>query len=93
MRCPSNPGGVSKVIHIPLDSISYGEVIQLQKLLETILQSSGVRLRHTRPMKFANVSTVTEPCDSAFDEVLSKLWTSVVKPVLDGISFTVGQLL
>ena len=82
--------GLDEVVHIPLPAFSYVKAQELHLHLNQLLSTAGVRVRDTdvRAMKRATPSK-----RGGFEFVLSNLWSSVVKPVLDGLAFTVSYLL
>ncbi|KAK0474433.1 CHAT domain-containing protein [Armillaria novae-zelandiae] len=69
------------VLHIPLKDFTYEDAENLQKQLTKALSAYGVRTRASQP-----VYTTSEK--SIFMKVLKVLWTSIVKPVLDGLAFS-----
>jgi hypothetical protein len=82
--------GLDEVVHIPLPAFSYTKAQELHLHLNQLLSTAGVRVRDTdiRAMKRATTSK-----RGGFEFVLSNLWSSVVKPVLDGLAFTVSHFL
>ena len=82
--------GLDEVVHIPLHDFSYAKARQLHLHLNQLLRTAGVRIRDIdiRAMKLA----ITPECEG-FESILSNLWSSVVKPVLDSLAFSVSHLL
>jgi tetratricopeptide (TPR) repeat protein len=82
--------GLDEVVHIPLPDFSYTKAQKLHLHLNQLLSTAGVRVRDTdiRAMKIATTSK-----RGGFEFILSNLWSSVVKPVLDGLAFAVSHLL
>jgi hypothetical protein len=78
-----------EVVHIPLPAFSYAKAQELHLHLNQLLSTAGVRVRDTgiRAMRRATSG------HGGFEFVLSNLWSSVVKPVLDGLAFSVSHLL
>ena len=70
------------VIHIPLDSFSYDTAYNLQQSMGKWLKAAGVRMRGTRLRPIRHK-------DGEFGIILSKLWSCVVKPILDCLAFLV----
>ena len=79
--------GLDEVVHIPLDQFSYHKAQQLYRSLNQLLLTAGVRVRDTRATRMATTAT-----GGGFRSILSVLWSCVVKPVLDGLAFTVSCL-
>jgi len=82
--------GLDEVVHIPLPDFSYAKAQKLHLHLNQLLSTAGVRVRDAdfRAMKIATTSN-----HGGFEFILSNLWSSVVKPVLDGLAFAVSHLL
>jgi hypothetical protein len=82
--------GLDEVVHIPLPAFSYTKAQKLHLHLNQLLSTAGVRVRDTdiRATKRAITSK-----RGGFEFILSNLWSSVVKPVLDGLAFAVSHLL
>ena len=76
-----------KVVHIPLQGLSYEKAQQLHHCLNQLLLAADVRARDTRAIR--RVTTTKGP---DFPYILSYLWSSIVKPVLDRLAFTVSSL-
>ena len=81
---------LDEVVHIPLPAFSYAKAQELHLHLNQLLSTAGVRVRDAdiRAMKIATTSK-----RGGFEFILSNLWSSVVKPVLDGLAFAVSHLL
>lgn len=79
---------LDEVIHVPLNNFSRERALNLHESLYQLLSKAGVRVRDTRHMQRA--STTSDDCE--FGEILSSLWTYVVKPVLDVLAFPVSCL-
>ena len=82
--------GLDEVVHIPLPAFSYAKAQQLQLHLNQLLSTAGVRVRDI-DIRATRLATTTK-C-GGFEFILSNLWSSVVKPVLDGLAFSVSHLL
>ena len=76
--------GLDEVLHIPLHEFSYKECRKLCRSLLQLLQDAGVRVRDKRGMSRVKSNKV-----GSFQRILSTLWLYVVKPVLDGLAFSV----
>lgn len=79
--------GLDKVVHIPLHSLSYGKAQQLHDLLSQKLSAAGVCIQDIQATRIATTTKI-----EAVEFVLSNLWLSIAKPVLDGLTFTVSYL-
>ena len=81
--------GSNAPIHIPLDNITHKLASELRDLLRKFLSSRGVRLRDedrgTRPVLDDDVETHSE-----IHFILEELWRRVVKPILDGLEYSVS---
>ena len=79
--------GLGEVLHIPLECFSYEKSEQLHKSLKQLLLTAGVRIcdEDTRAMRRATITG-----SGSFQFILSHLWSSVVKPILDGLAFNVS---
>ncbi|KDR73388.1 hypothetical protein GALMADRAFT_1341969 [Galerina marginata CBS 339.88] len=77
--------GIKEPLHIPLLEFSYEKAHNLRTHLKTHLLNSGVRMRgsepDTRGMRYKTGGGVVT-------DVLHELWTSVVKPILDGLGYS-----
>jgi hypothetical protein len=78
--------GLDEVMHIPLDGFSYKKGQELHQSLNRLLSTAGVRVRDLREPKL--VATCQ---DGSFQDILSVLWTCIVKPVLNGLAFSVSS--
>jgi hypothetical protein len=83
--------GLNEVLPISLDANFYTESQQLcyafnQLLLGAGLHGQGSDIRKGRTVR-------TQLRGDGFESILSSLWSSVVKPVLDGLAFPVSNLL
>jgi hypothetical protein len=78
------------IVHIPLPSFSYAKAQELHLHLNQLLSNAGVRVRDT---DIRATKIVTTSKRGGFEFILSNLWSSVVKPVLDSLAFTVSYLL
>ena len=80
-------------LHIPLHKFSYAKATDLRNQLNTHLHDANVRMRESeldgiraiRPIRDNNSSGVIK-------HILHPLWILVVKPILDGLGFTVSIL-
>jgi hypothetical protein len=82
--------GLDEVVHIPLPAFSYEKAQELHLHLNQLLSTAGVRVRDT---DFRAIRRVTTSKRGGFEYLLSNLWSSVVKPVLDSLAFAVSCLL
>jgi hypothetical protein len=77
------------VMHIPLRSFSFRQAEDLQRSLAAILSVPGLRARYSdRYMTRVCLGDDLNPNDT-FRRILSQLWVHVVKPVMDGLAFSV----
>src|SRR3984957_4515243 len=74
------------VIHLPLNNFSHSKAAELQQSLRILLSDAGVRTRDIRGPR------MVPPKRDKFDDILSCLWLSVVKPVLDHLQIPVRRL-
>jgi tetratricopeptide (TPR) repeat protein len=77
--------GLDEVIHIPLPNITSKKVKDLEDDLKDLLHSSGVRMRGERAAK----KVEDEADDECCKRILAEIWTSLVKPILDSLAFSV----
>jgi hypothetical protein len=77
--------GLDEVMHIPLDRFSYETAQELHRSLNQLLLAGGVRARDTRAMRRGTTTT-----GAVMQSILSDIWLNVVKPVLDGLAYTVS---
>lgn len=76
------------IVHIPLDQFSYKKALQLAETLAMLLKSKN-KLREADPdrgMRLALQHQGQKDPEAIFETVLSQLWVSIVKPILDGIA-------
>lgn len=71
--------------HVPLTGFSHCDAMQLQNDLRRLL--SGARSRFQDDRAAAMVSTTGK---KTMEDILSKLWSSVVKPIIDSLNIPVG---
>ncbi|KAF8966246.1 CHAT domain-containing protein [Flammula alnicola] len=86
--------GVDDPLHIPLDEFSNEKAVKLRVRLQTHLHSSGVRMRGAEADgddERATKRYVKTKSGSVMKDILHELWTSVVKPILDGLRFSVSS--
>ena len=82
-------------LHIPLHKFSYAEAADLRNQLDTHLYTAKVRIhkcklngiRATRPVGGHNNAS-----GSVIKHILHQLWILVVKPILDGLGYSVSTL-
>jgi tetratricopeptide (TPR) repeat protein len=80
------------VVHIPLRNFSYRQAEDLQRSLAAALSVPGLRARYSnRDVTRPRLGHDRNPNDT-FSPILSQLWEHVVKPVLDGLAFSVRDL-
>ena len=73
--------------HIPLNGFSYEEGSRLRAALHSYLRRSGLRTRND----YRGPREVREPGEkSLIHDILEQLWIGVVKPIFDGVGFTVS---
>ena len=72
-------------LHIPLHKFSYAKATDLCNQLNTHLHAANLRMRATCPVKDNDGSGVMR-------HILHQLWILVVKPILDGLEFSVSTL-
>ena len=85
--------GNSEPLHIRLDKFSYAKAADLRNRLNAHLQDANVRMRDcelddiraTRPVRNNDGGGVIK-------YILHQLWILVVKPILDGLGFSVSTL-
>jgi len=83
--------GLDDVMHIPLDEFSYEDAQTLHQSLNQLLQAAQVHARDTRlELRRIQVNTTA---DVGFPSILSKLWSSIVEPVLNCLAITVSRLI
>jgi len=80
--------GFNAPVHIPLDNFTHKLASELREILRSFLSSRGVRLRDEdrgpRPVLDDDVETQSE-----IHFILEQLWRRVVKPILDGLEYSV----
>jgi tetratricopeptide (TPR) repeat protein len=80
---------LDEVVHIPLHSFSHRRAENLQRSLAAILSVPGLRARYLdRYMTSVHLGGDRNPNDT-LRGILSQLWVHIVKPVLDGLVFSV----
>jgi len=73
--------------HIPLNGFSHEEGSRLRAALHSYLRRSGLRTRND----YRGPREVREPGEkSLIHDILEQLWIGVVKPIFDGVGFTVS---
>jgi len=73
------------VVHIPLDSFSFEQALELQQFLNRVASNQEITTRGiSRRRKLE-----TFDIESGYKRILSDLWLCVVKPVLEGLAFSV----
>jgi len=81
--------GVNAPVHIPLHNFTYKLASELRERLRIFLSSRGVRLRDEdrgpRPVLDDDVETQSE-----IHFILEELWRRVVRPILDGLEYSVS---
>jgi hypothetical protein len=84
--------GLDEPLHIPLHKFSYEKATDLHNQLNVHLHAANVRMREcelddiraTRPVRDSNSVGVIR-------DILHPLWILVVKPILDGLGFSVSS--
>jgi tetratricopeptide (TPR) repeat protein len=77
------------VAHVPLDRFSIEQAQNIQSRLEKLLTGSGRRVRDERATVWVNHKRNS---DQQFRDILSELWTHVVKPILDSLAYPVSSV-
>ncbi|KIM85774.1 hypothetical protein PILCRDRAFT_776987 [Piloderma croceum F 1598] len=80
--------GLDEVMHIPLHGFSYEKGQELCQSLNRLLSNAGVHVQDLRGPRL-----VATHQDRSFQHVLLILWSCIVKPVLDGLAFSVSSSL
>ncbi|KAF9476389.1 hypothetical protein BDN70DRAFT_839328 [Pholiota conissans] len=76
--------GSNEVRHIPLEQFSAADANRLLENLRTILRKRNFLPGERGTRSSLNKKRIQDP-EIVFEDILSKLWTCVAKPVLDGI--------
>ncbi|KAJ7495562.1 TPR-like protein [Mycena latifolia] len=76
------PGHGDTVLHVPLPEFTLQETQTLAESLGSLVRGAA------RSDRLDGCREGTLPPDDQFSNILSVLWTRIVKPVLDGIAFT-----
>jgi tetratricopeptide (TPR) repeat protein len=77
--------GSKNIIHIPLPDITYEKLNELHQDLKDSLSSYGIRVQDTRAAKKIG----EEDGEATCKHILTELWSSLVKPILDSLKFAV----
>ena len=86
IRIPAT--NLDKPLHIPLLKFSYAKATNLRNQLNAHLRAANVRMREiraTRPLE-------NNANGGVIKYILHQLWILVVKPILDGLGFSVSDL-
>ena len=75
---------LNDVLHIPLPNFTLDDAQQLQQSLYTTLKEKCILRESDRGGRIA----LTNP-EQVFEIILSQLWKSIVKPILDGMGIMV----
>jgi hypothetical protein len=84
--------GLDEVIHIPLPNITLQKVKELKDELNNLLYSNGIRIREIGDERAAKRIVNDDEAGDCGD-ILSELWTGLVKPILDSLAFSVWYIL
>ena len=79
--------GRNDVIHVPLERLSHDRALKLRDSLHASLLAGNVRMRDAR----ASSAVVLPGAGGGFVEILSSLWNTIAKPVLDSLAFQVSH--
>ena len=78
-------------LHIPLQKFSYAKATDLRNQLNTHLCAANVRIRESKPDAIRATCPVGDNNGSSvIKHILHQLWILVVKPILDGLGFSVS---
>jgi hypothetical protein len=78
-------------LHIPLNKLSYGKATDLRNQLNSHLQAANVRVHECEPDGIRATCPVRDnEGGGAIKHILNQLWILVVKPILDGLGFSVS---
>ena len=83
--------GVDAPVHIPLNNLTYDLASELQERLQRFLSSRDVRL-HVQDRGPRSIFDDDVEMQSEIHSILKELWRRVVKPILDGIKYSVSFL-
>ena len=80
-------------LHIPLHKLSYAKATDLRNQLNTHLRAANVRMRDCELDSIRGTRPLGEDDGSGVIKyILHQLWILVVKPILDGLGFSVSTL-
>jgi hypothetical protein len=84
---------LDKPLHIPLHEFSYAKAADLRNQLNTHLSAANIRMREYEPDSIRATHPVGyNEGGGAIKHILHQLWILVVKPILDGLRFSVSPL-
>jgi hypothetical protein len=80
-------------LHIPLYNFSYGKATELRNQLNTHLHAANIRMRECKSDSIRATRPVRDDDSSGtIKHILYQLWILVVKPILNGLGFSVSTL-
>ena len=79
-------------LHIPLCKFSYEKAAELRNQLNAHLQDANVRMRDCELDDIRATRPVRNNNGGVIKHILHQLWILVVKPILDGLGFSVSTL-
>ncbi|KAJ7474981.1 TPR-like protein [Mycena latifolia] len=79
------PGVGDKVMHVPLPDFTMDQAQHLTEALGSLVRGAA------RSERLEGLHEDELPPDKEFSRILSALWMKIVKPVLDGLAFTVSH--
>lgn len=78
-------------LHIPLPEFSYKKAESLRNDLKNRLWAAGLRMRESKPDDPRGGHLYIGPAHgTSVKQILSILWTFVVKPILNGLGYFVS---
>ena len=75
------------VIHVPLERLSHDRALKLRDSMHASLLAGNIRMRDAR----ASSAVVLPGASGDFVGILSSLWSTIAKPVLDSLAFQVSH--
>jgi hypothetical protein len=81
-----------ELLHIGLPEFSYNKADSLRKDLKTHLWATRFRMRESKPDDPHKVQRAGPAQGTSLQHILATLWILVVKPILNGLGYSVGIL-
>ena len=81
-----------ELLHIPLPEFSYNKADNLHNDLKTHLWASGFRMRESKPDDPRGIRPASLARSTSLQPILATLWMFVVKPILNGLGYSVSVL-